>query len=462
MMRKLLFLSVIAIGLFSCKKTGFITTPDAFLRTSEDTLHFDTVFTSTGSTTQYFKIFNPNDKKLKLSNVQLKGGSASQFKLNVDGAAGINFNDIEIEPNDSIYAFATVTVNPTSTALPFIIRDSIQISYNGNTKFVQLEAYGRNANFFRNRRVTSDTTWNNNLPFVILGGLTVDAGKTLIINKGVNIYVHADAAVAVDGTIKAIGTAAERISFQGDRLDEPYKAFPGSWPGVIFRTLSVNNEFQFVNVKNAYQGVVAQYASSNSNPKLTLKECVFDNIYDVAIGGVNSTISARNCQVTQSGYNIFLVGGTYDFTHCTIATYGSTYISHKNPVVTVSDISGTTLLPIDVSFKNCIIYGEGGLVDDEILLNKKGNNFTVRFTNVLYKSKSDISAVVQMQSSVKNQSPLFDSINTSKPFYDFRLRSSPKSPAIDAGAAVSGILFDLDGKTRVLGLAPDLGAYEKQ
>jgi hypothetical protein len=128
----------------------------------------------------------------------------------------------------------------------------------------------------------------------------------------------------------------------------------------------------------------------------------------------------------------------------------------------LSDISGTTLLPLDVTFKNSIIYGEGGIVDDEVLLNKKGNSFSVKFINVLYKSKSDISSLVQIQSSIKNQSPLFDSINTSKPFYNFRLKSFPKSPAIDAGVVVPGISFDLDGKTRVLGTAPDLGAYEKQ
>jgi hypothetical protein len=42
----------------SCKKDGFITNADAVVYLSEDTLHFDTVFTSTGSTTQLFKIFN--------------------------------------------------------------------------------------------------------------------------------------------------------------------------------------------------------------------------------------------------------------------------------------------------------------------------------------------------------------------------------------------------------------------
>ena len=447
-----------------CRKTGFITSPDARLDTSVDTLHFDTVFTSTGSITQFIKIFNPNDRKLKLQQVQLMGGSASAFRLNLDGSPGVSFSDIEIEPNDSIYAFVTVSINPGSATLPFIVRDSIRIAYNGNVRHIQLDAYGRNANFLRGHRVTSDTTWNSDLPFVIIGGLTIDAGRTLTISKGTKIYLHADAPFIVDGTLKAIGEKYDstRIIFQGDRLDEPYRTFPGSWPGIIFRTSSRDNELQFVNILNSYQGVVAQNPSSSGSPKLKLYECILHNIYDVAVGGINSSIEARNCQVTQAGFNVFLVGGDYSFNHCTIASYGSIYLQHKNPVLVLSDISGTTPLSLNVAMRNSIIYGEGGLVDDEVLLNRKGAlPFNVAFENVLYKMKSADPALISFTGNkLRNVSPAFDSINTSKPVYNFRLK--PGSPAIDKAAATGIPPFDLDGKPRVAGAAPDLGAYERQ
>jgi len=97
------------ICVLSCRKTSFIQSADALVNTSADTLHFDTVFTTTGSITKSFKIFNRNDQKIRLSNVKLMSAASSPFKLNVDGTAGIDFNNIEIAPNDSIYVFVSVT-----------------------------------------------------------------------------------------------------------------------------------------------------------------------------------------------------------------------------------------------------------------------------------------------------------------------------------------------------------------
>ncbi|MCE3281738.1 MAG: hypothetical protein K0Q66_475 [Chitinophagaceae bacterium] len=462
-MRWISFFAALFIVFSGCKKTGFITTPDAFLRTSADTLHFDTVFTTTGSTTRFLKIFNPNNQKLRLSSVQLAGGAASPFRLNVDGSPGTSFTDIEIEPNDSIYAYATVNINPSAALLPFIIRDSIRINYNGNTRYVQLEAFGRNANFFRGRRVTTDTTWTNTLPFVILDGLFIDAGKTLTINKGVNVYLHADAPIVVNGTLKATGEKYDstRIVFQGDRLDEPYRDFPGSWPGILFTNSSQDNELQFVTIKNAYQGVVAQNPAPGTIPKLVMNECILHNIYDVAVGGINSSIAARNCEITQAGYNVFLVGGIYSFNHCTIASYGSVYIPHKNPVLVLSDRSGTTDLQLTATFKNSILYGEGGIVEDEILVSRKGAlGFNVSFENILYKMKNADPSILNFSGNIlRNKQPGFDSINTGRPFYNFRLKTS--SEAINKGGAPPIPPFDLDGGPRVLGVLPDLGAYEK-
>ena len=137
-MKYVSFFILLSAIIFSCKKDSFITSIEANLATSADTLSFDTVFTSVGSVTQSFKIFNDNNQKLRLSQVKLSGGTSSSFKINVDGTSAPEVDDIEINANDSIYIFVQVNINPTAENLPFIIQDSILISFNGNQKFVQL------------------------------------------------------------------------------------------------------------------------------------------------------------------------------------------------------------------------------------------------------------------------------------------------------------------------------------
>ncbi len=460
-----LTLLTVIIMVISCKKESTITSPNALLRLSEDTLHFDTIFTTTGSTTQFFRIFNPNNQKLVLSNVQLMGGNASFFKMNIDGISSTNLTNVEIAANDSIYGFVTVSINPNANNLPFIVRDSIKISYNGNNRFIQLEAFGQNANFLRNKAVTKDTTWTNNLPIVVIGPLTVNEGKTLTINKGCKVYLHADAPILVNGTLKAMGERFDstRISFQSDRIDVPYKDYPGAWPGIYFTQKSSNNVLQYCIIKNAYQGTIAESPSVNSNPKLLLNECILDNIYDVAIGGSNSSITARNCLVSNCGSNLFVAsGGTYNFNHCTFISYGNNFIEHKNPVVTLSNTNTNNQTnALTATIQNSIIHGEGGLVDNEMVLVKNTTTtFAVTLNNVLYKVKTDIPlANASITNSLKNQLPIFDSIDINKRYFNFRLRSN--SPCINAGFA-TGLLFDLDGKSRTLGTLPDLGCYEKQ
>ncbi|MES2850188.1 MAG: hypothetical protein V4685_14110, partial [Bacteroidota bacterium] len=147
------------LSISSCKKDSFITSATARLSTSADSIKYDTVFTSIGSTTQSFTIRNENDQKLLVSSIKIMGSSSSPYKININGLAATEARDIEIAAEDSIYVFVTVNINPNLNDLPFIVKDSIQIQYNGNTKFVQLEAFGQNANFLRNRMIDVNTTW---------------------------------------------------------------------------------------------------------------------------------------------------------------------------------------------------------------------------------------------------------------------------------------------------------------
>jgi hypothetical protein len=447
---------------FSCKKTSFIGTPDASTSFSADTLHFDTVFTTAGSVTQSFKIFNQNARKLRLSEIKLMGGASSAYKINVDGTAGESFSDIELEPNDSVYVFVSVTINPNTTNLPFIVQDSILVNYNGNNKYVQLQAFGQNAHFLSNQKITKDSVWNNTVPFVILGSLSVDSNVTLTINKGCKIYSHANAPFIVNGTLKVNGEKYDstRVIFSGDRLDAGYNDLPASWPGIYFTESSINNVLTYAIIKNAYQGIIAGPAT-NFNLKITLNQCIIDNIYDAGIISVASSIKAVNCLITNCGSNISIAaGGSYLFNHCTVASYANAYIDHKNPVLFITNaFDQNQTFALAAHFRNCIFYGEGGIVENEVVADKKpsADVFDVTFENVLYKNK-DNTIDPLFTNSIKNQSPQFDSIDAGRRIFNFHLQ--PASPAIDTGI-VTGVSIDLDGKTRGTLNLPDLGCYEQ-
>jgi len=453
-------LSLLAVFLFACKKESFTNSSSVLLTTSVDSLHFDTVFTSTGSTSQFIKIINDNAKGIHISSVRLAGGASSPFKINVDGVEGPQVSNTDILAEDSVYIYVTVSINPGLATLPFLVRDSIEIDYNGNKKIVQLDAYGRNAHFFRNKTIKTSEVWNNDLPYVILGKLIVDTNATLTINQGCRIYSHADAPFIVNGTLQVNGKKYDstRVVFTGDRLDEPYRDFPASYPGLIFTDVSRNNVLNYAIIKNAYQGIVVTEPSATT--KLILNETIVDNAYDAGLLAINTSITARNLLVSNCGKNILLVnGGTYSFTHCTATTFSSNFIQHKEPILGVTNYLNNSANDLYAVFRNCIFWGEAnGIVPDEVVVLKQPNtNFNVTFDQVLWRVQTN-PANSTINGAINNQNPMFDSVNTNRRIFNFRLKEG--SPAIDKGTN-TGVIMDLDGNPRAVGL-PDLGAYEKQ
>ena len=447
--------------LFSCRKDSFITGPDAIVRVTVDTLKYDTVFTQTGSVTQSFKIVNENDKKLRLSSVKLMGGVSSSYSMNVDGTAAQEVTNVDIEANDSVYVFVKMNIDPTIDNLPFIIRDSIQIAYNGNKRLVQLEAWGQNAHFLRGEEIEVDEVWTNDLPYVILDYLLIAENARLTVEKGCRIYLHADAPIVVDGSLVVNGEkdSVDRVYFRGDRLDEPYRDFPAAWPGIYFTETSYDNVMSYAVIRNAYQSIGVIGPSVNANPKLVLNECIIDNSFDAGIIAANSSIDARNCLVSNCGKNIVLFrGGDYNFTHCTVASISNQFIPHRDPVLQVSNTDGLTSFPLNASFRNCIFWGENGIVENEVVADKDdAAAFNVVFEHVLWKVQTQPSNVsIVGNPPINNENPLFDSIDVSKNFYNFRLKDN--SPAIDKGV-ITTVGIDLDGNPRPINL-PDLGSYE--
>ncbi len=70
------------------------------LEFTTDTVMFDTVFTTIGSTTHNFRVHNTNNKTIVISSISLAGGTSSKFRLNIDGEPGTFWNDVEIPAGD--------------------------------------------------------------------------------------------------------------------------------------------------------------------------------------------------------------------------------------------------------------------------------------------------------------------------------------------------------------------------
>ncbi len=390
---------VIVLFLGNCKKEQF---GNGNLSFSRDTLTFDTVFTSLGSTTKYFKVFNKDKKAIRISDIRLMHLVGSQFRINVDGISGDHFTDIEIPAKDSIYVFVEVTVNPNDASTPFVIIDDVVFTNNGNTSTVHLQAFGQNAHFHYGEEIkTGIVNWSSDLPHVVIGhdsvpGVLVGKDATLNIRAGCKVFFAGNSAIFVQGNLFAnANTWADSIVFQGARLERYYEDKPGQWFGIVFLRDSNNINvpqglFNHCVVNESSYGIyagaglstnISSYTGTAGRPFVQIQNTIVKNSQNNAVYGFNAKITAENSLFYVSGDNLikFGLGGEYSFTHCTMYNSGSRFVSHEKEVLLLSNLvsNGISILatePLESSFTNCVIYGS---LQNEISFNNfDGLNFT--------------------------------------------------------------------------------------
>ncbi|MBQ2073112.1 MAG: right-handed parallel beta-helix repeat-containing protein, partial [Bacteroidaceae bacterium] len=87
-MRKSAYLLAILLlcTLWACDSyDSWTVDPSARLTFSSDTVSFDTIISKVGSSTRRLLVFNNNSAGIRLTNVRLKHGADSYFRINVDG-----------------------------------------------------------------------------------------------------------------------------------------------------------------------------------------------------------------------------------------------------------------------------------------------------------------------------------------------------------------------------------------
>jgi hypothetical protein len=101
-------------------------------------------------------------------------------------------------------------------------------------------------------------------------------------------------------------------------------------------------------------------------------------------------------------------------------------------------------------------------VENEVVTQNVGNNpqFRVLMNHVLFKAKDNPAGVTWQGDTLRNRNPQFQTVDVSRRIFNFRLSDS--SPAVNRGTTITGLNIDLDGRQRVFGQRPDLGAFERQ
>lgn len=477
----LFFTGLLFAALFSCKKEDqFNTDTSVKLILSTESIMFDTVFTTVGSTTKRFYIKNPTSGNIKVSSIRMAGGAASSFSMNVDGLPGNEFVDVNIPPDDSIFIFVKVTVDPQNSNSPLVIKDSIVFNINTNEQHVKLTAWGQDAHYIVADKLfqgslkykivageNQNITWTDDKPYLIYGYAVIDSLGKLNIEEGCRLHFFNNSGMWVyrGGSLRVNGTLNNPVTFQGSRLEASYSEWPGQWDRIWINEGSVDNVFNYAIIKNGFIGIQAETLGTPGSNKLILQNTIIRNMTGIGLLSRYYVIIAGNSLFANCGaYAVCLTtGGKYDFRHCTIGNYWNLG-TRQTPSLIVSnyfeDLANGVTYAGDLDpayFGNCIFYG---LNEEEILLDSIGGaKYICKFEHCLLKTKLSMNNA-KFSDCVVNIDPMFKDRSNNN--YEITTTSG----AIDKGdinivySSVINLMDDLKGNSRNVNPPPDLGAYD--
>ncbi len=420
-------------------------------------------------------VYNKSNKRINISNIQLNGGSASVFKMNVDGISGSSVSDVELAANDSLFILLKATIDPSDENNPFVVEDDIHFLTNGNEQSVKLVAWGQNAHYiladqkvgnFPEFKIVADSNetvhWTADKPYVVYGYALINSYGTLIIDAGAKIHFHNGSGLWawVDGVLKVQGTLENPVVFQGDRLDPDYRNIPGQWDRIWLMEgrAGFNHEIDHAIIRNGYIGLqVESFLRATSN-QLTISNTVIENHSGMGLFTRLFAIDASNMAIANCGsYTAaFTMGGAYRIRHSTFANRWS-YGVRNTPAVFFNNFALDSLdnpipLPLNIEFGNTVFYGSS---EDELgrqLVAGADSNY--KFDHCLLRLKDNWKNEAAFINCILNEDPLF------RDYDAFNFEPDTLSPVIGKGKAEIGfeIPFDLNGVAR--SNPPDIGAYQ--
>ncbi|MCB0434928.1 MAG: hypothetical protein KDD08_02490, partial [Mangrovimonas sp.] len=416
----------------SCRKDFEFSPSTGNLGFSKDTVYLDTVFTNIGSSTYNLKVYNRSNEDINIPTIRLGQGQNSNYRLNIDGMPGKEFENIELLAKDSMYIFVETTIDITDfiNSGTYLYTDQIQFDSGANQQNVELVTLVQDAVFIypdqdnttgiietltlnvngemveteiQGRYLEpSELNFTNEKPYVIYGYAAVPNGETLTVEAGSRLHFHADsgllvaegASIQVNGALSSDPETMENeVIFEGDRLEPLYEDIPGQWGTIWLFDGSVNNSINYATIKNATVGILSDGNPDEATPKLTITNSQLYNHSNFGILGRNTSITGENVVFNNAGQSSLAgtLGGRYNFTHCTIGNYWDTsfrqypslllnnFVLGEDNTAYLSDLS-------EANFNNCIIYGNDNIEilmdeieDDAVAFNFKFTNCLIRF-----------------------------------------------------------------------------------
>jgi hypothetical protein len=288
----------------------------------------DTIFSTIGSRTYDFWVYNHSRSGLHLRSVRLRNGNQTGFRVNVDGSyldntVGSVVNDLEVRKGDSIRVFVELTAPENGREEAQQIDDDLLfLLESGVEQRVCLRGYSWDALLWRDVVVSSDLLIESSKPIVIYGGLRVDSAATLTI-RNTTLHFHDQAGLDIFGTLKT-----DSVVLRGDRLDRmfdylPYDRVSGQWRGVHLYGSSSDNELKNTEIRSAEYGVVCDSAAfEEGHKRLYMERSVVHNCKGPGLKAFNSNVGLLRCQFSNTlGDCVAFYGGHAVVEQCTLAQF---------------------------------------------------------------------------------------------------------------------------------------------
>lgn len=425
---------------------------------SSDTVFFDTVFTSIGSTTFEVRAINKTDRPLAVDRIWLAGGENSPFKINIDGDPAGAVNDKILAAGDSIFIFIEVKIDPVNSDLPVSVTDSVMFMSGDNLSRIFLQAWGQDIVLLKNE-TTGNATWSGTKPYVIYGDFSVDTLKTLNILPGTKIYFHNKASMTVAGTLNVSGNTEAPVLFASDMTYEDYLDVPGQWKGITFCSCSRSNKIDNAVIRNAGIALNIQGKTLTDMPDLDLYNVSVLHNSVSSLNAVAAHITASNCVFGHTGFSTIHIadGGDARLVHCTVAERWG-YAFRSAPAVYIDKGNGNELPAVSV--RNSVIAGD------------RTNEIDIETTPAELPGKiyfdSSFVQIDTLNSTWWNHTGFKGVLIGNKPGfidwnnYDFRPDTLSALQDRAGKNAARAYPADIRNKPRPVFNGPDIGAYERQ